>query len=724
MTNGTHRGEGGEQAHLPQQAGMQHSAVPGTWMFVPSLPSAVPTAPLTAGPTGSVPAYQYGYAMPQAYPPMYMPPMYSPPPPPPPAAASQQPAVPAGWPQLDGHLVEIRALLHRLVDAQERRPAAESQHSSGSASTTTNSQSVASMLQQVLDNQQRQNRRLDQIQDMVQRLADSSQRQSHAYASVNHSRRAASLSRTTTTHTRPATETTDGSSDNTDSEPQPQQQQQPQQAQQTFGITLLRPTGSDGPPIVLFHPAGHLRAGAPPAMLTRTPSRPMPLALPEPASRHPSHSPSGPVPSENRTFFIPNLQSLIPQPIAAPSEAAPEGPDIELFIMPNVGSGGTASPPPQFRTPHVHRNVRPMSMRNFLDHALSGPEFSQLLATLFEQSAGPSGAPPASEQQIASMPDVEITDTLANAYSSCSICQEDFVSGQRGKKLPCDHMFHVQCLDQWLRVRATCPTCRYELNPSTDSNSNSSRRTDGGGSSGDGSSFAPSLATSNAPAPSSSNASSLDPPHPAGTGTSGSGHTSDAAPSALSQASTTATAAEAADSSGPRSPTRASVDTAAGVGACLGLHCLVVFSINGVSHSKGTFAHVEADFHVALDKDKVFEILVDPNNRQVFKNIVGVKYRRLLEKKGPDHEVYEISQVARWKFLVFSGTFDVKLLVDQDKTNYTLKFWLQQAGFMNKFNGSWSISDVPGYDRSVSQVLLEQSLQPALVPPPPLDGYA
>eukprot|EP00898_Chlorokybus_atmophyticus_P006492 jgi/Chlat1/6844/Chrsp51S06530 len=142
-----------------------------------------------------------------------------------------------------------------------------------------------------------------------------------------------------------------------------------------------------------------------------------------------------------------------------------------------------------------------------------------------------------------------------------------------------------------------------------------------------------------------------------------------------------------------------------------------------VSHSKGTFAHVEADFHVALDKDKVFEILVDPNNRQVFKNIVGVKYRRLLEKKGPDHEVYEISQVARWKFLVFSGTFDVKLLVDQDKTNYTLKFWLQQAGFMNKFNGSWSISDVPGYDRSVSQVLLEQSLQPALVPPPPLDGY-
>ncbi|TKY45564.1 putative RING-H2 finger protein ATL71 [Spatholobus suberectus] len=45
--------------------------------------------------------------------------------------------------------------------------------------------------------------------------------------------------------------------------------------------------------------------------------------------------------------------------------------------------------------------------------------------------------------------------------SSCSICLGDYKESDMLRLLPhCDHLFHLACVDPWLRLHSTCPICR------------------------------------------------------------------------------------------------------------------------------------------------------------------------------------------------------------------------------------------------------------------------
>jgi hypothetical protein len=46
---------------------------------------------------------------------------------------------------------------------------------------------------------------------------------------------------------------------------------------------------------------------------------------------------------------------------------------------------------------------------------------------------------------------------------SCSICTEIIGIQQLHRQLPCEHLFHAPCCDQWLMVHRTCPNCRREI---------------------------------------------------------------------------------------------------------------------------------------------------------------------------------------------------------------------------------------------------------------------
>ncbi|KAL6602799.1 hypothetical protein ACP70R_043160 [Stipagrostis hirtigluma subsp. patula] len=48
----------------------------------------------------------------------------------------------------------------------------------------------------------------------------------------------------------------------------------------------------------------------------------------------------------------------------------------------------------------------------------------------------------------------------------CAVCLEDVRAGEMVRQLPaCAHLFHVDCVDAWLRAHRTCPLCRCELPP-------------------------------------------------------------------------------------------------------------------------------------------------------------------------------------------------------------------------------------------------------------------
>ncbi len=53
----------------------------------------------------------------------------------------------------------------------------------------------------------------------------------------------------------------------------------------------------------------------------------------------------------------------------------------------------------------------------------------------------------------------------------CVICRDQIKVIDSAKKLFCNHVFHLQCLKNWLRRQQRCPTCRSDvMNPAVNQN--------------------------------------------------------------------------------------------------------------------------------------------------------------------------------------------------------------------------------------------------------------
>jgi hypothetical protein len=60
-------------------------------------------------------------------------------------------------------------------------------------------------------------------------------------------------------------------------------------------------------------------------------------------------------------------------------------------------------------------------------------------------------------------PKIDDVNKLDNEKRNCVICSEDFKSGEKAKLLPCLHLFHKNCIKEWLEIKNVCPLCKFKL---------------------------------------------------------------------------------------------------------------------------------------------------------------------------------------------------------------------------------------------------------------------
>ena len=58
---------------------------------------------------------------------------------------------------------------------------------------------------------------------------------------------------------------------------------------------------------------------------------------------------------------------------------------------------------------------------------------------------------------------IKNVNNLEDNKKSCIICLEDFKNRQMIYSLPCQHIFHVNCLNKEIKLRQRCPICRKEM---------------------------------------------------------------------------------------------------------------------------------------------------------------------------------------------------------------------------------------------------------------------
>ncbi|XP_067889700.1 E3 ubiquitin-protein ligase RNF6 isoform X2 [Heterodontus francisci] len=46
---------------------------------------------------------------------------------------------------------------------------------------------------------------------------------------------------------------------------------------------------------------------------------------------------------------------------------------------------------------------------------------------------------------------------------TCSVCINEYAVGNKLRRLPCAHEFHIHCIDRWLSENSTCPICRQPI---------------------------------------------------------------------------------------------------------------------------------------------------------------------------------------------------------------------------------------------------------------------
>ncbi|KAG9143616.1 hypothetical protein Leryth_019197 [Lithospermum erythrorhizon] len=88
--------------------------------------------------------------------------------------------------------------------------------------------------------------------------------------------------------------------------------------------------------------------------------------------------------------------------------------------------------------------------------------YEALLQNLVDSdNGGRRGAPPASKLAVEGLESRVVRSE--EEVVLCAVCKELVNVGESGKVLPCEHLYHGECIVPWLEARNSCPICRFEL---------------------------------------------------------------------------------------------------------------------------------------------------------------------------------------------------------------------------------------------------------------------
>ena len=68
-----------------------------------------------------------------------------------------------------------------------------------------------------------------------------------------------------------------------------------------------------------------------------------------------------------------------------------------------------------------------------------------------------------SKKQFDKLPFVKYDKNKYSENYQCIICMEEFQKNEKVKLLPCGHIFHDNCIKEWLMKQKSCPFCKSEI---------------------------------------------------------------------------------------------------------------------------------------------------------------------------------------------------------------------------------------------------------------------
>ncbi|GMT14743.1 hypothetical protein PFISCL1PPCAC_28724 [Pristionchus fissidentatus] len=111
-------------------------------------------------------------------------------------------------------------------------------------------------------------------------------------------------------------------------------------------------------------------------------------------------------------------------------------------------------------------STTPPSVPNSYTNPLALPHNSSYVNNLYERNRSnlPNESDQMSQEQsnrvrslLAQIPAMGYRAEMGEA--ECAICMGELDAGERVRYLPCMHLFHVECVDDWLVRSFNCPSC-------------------------------------------------------------------------------------------------------------------------------------------------------------------------------------------------------------------------------------------------------------------------